>query len=273
MRRQIEPCRGHINLGSALQLFAMAFSTSSILTLLFAFASASPLLEQRQALATVYSTCSRPNAVALTFDDGPHQYLRTIGDSVTAAGGHATFYFNGLNAGRCIYDEVHSSAIQYVTGQGHQVASHTWSHLDLATLPQEQVVDEIQRMDDALLKIVGVTPASIRAPFGSMDDTTRSIIGARGQSLAQWNVDLQDTLGAAPSQSMALLDDFIAAKLSGGIVLLHETKDTSVLEVLPYAIRQLKAAGYDLVTMAECTGQSAYLVQQAPSPRDDSWHC
>ena len=39
-------------------------------------------------------------------------------------------------------------------------------------------------------------------------------------------------------------------------------------DVIPYAVKVLKAAGYNLVTVAECLGQSPYLSVDAPSPRD-----
>lgn len=66
-------------------------------------------------------------------------------------------------------------------------------------------------------------------------------------------------------------------------------------EVLPYAIKVLQAAGYDLVTVAECLGENPYLRVEDPSVRDvclrlfsrifffdlcvyvlflqDTWHC
>jgi hypothetical protein len=65
-------------------------------------------------------------------------------------------------------------------------------------------------------------------------------------------------------------------------------------EVLPYAIKVLQAAGYDLVTVAECLGEDPYLRVEDPSVRDvcqvlsffsgifyklvfflwqDTWHC
>ena len=38
--------------------------------------------------------------------------------------------------------------------------------------------------------------------------------------------------------------------------------------VLPYAIEVLQKAGYELVTVAECLGESPYLRVDAPSARD-----
>ena len=39
-------------------------------------------------------------------------------------------------------------------------------------------------------------------------------------------------------------------------------------EVLPYAIKVLQEAGYDLVTVAECLGEEPYHSVDSPSARD-----
>lgn len=39
-------------------------------------------------------------------------------------------------------------------------------------------------------------------------------------------------------------------------------------DVIPYAVKVLKEAGYQLVTVAECLGQDPYLSVDAPSARD-----
>ena len=41
-------------------------------------------------------------------------------------------------------------------------------------------------------------------------------------------------------------------------------------QVLPYAIKKLQAAGYKLVSLAECTGLPAYQSVTTPSVRDVS---
>ena len=41
-------------------------------------------------------------------------------------------------------------------------ASHTWSHADLQTLSDDQIDYEIQRLDEAFVKILGVRPKFLR---------------------------------------------------------------------------------------------------------------
>ncbi|KAJ7362376.1 hypothetical protein DFH08DRAFT_950649 [Mycena albidolilacea] len=55
-----------------------------------------PNLEHR-AIPQVYEACINANDIALTFDDGPYIYLRSISDQFSAAGAKATFFMNGNN--------------------------------------------------------------------------------------------------------------------------------------------------------------------------------
>src|SRR5947209_13775477 len=84
----------------------------------------------------VVHQCVNPNAVAITFDDGPYKYTQNIVDQFNAAGANVTFFVNGLNYG-CIYD--YAGALQNAYRSGHQIASHTWSHPDLTTLTNDQI--------------------------------------------------------------------------------------------------------------------------------------
>ena len=44
--------------------------------------------------------------------------------------------------------------------------------------------------------------------------------------------------------------------------------DSSVYDVLPYAIAKLQIAGYRLVTVAECLGEEPYQYRRAPAKRN-----
>lgn len=100
----------------------------------------------------------------------------------------------------------------------------------------------------------------------------------------------QDSLGVSVQTSKNLYSGRIGAHPSTILTLNHETigitllisvmrmlvlkrpilnfAETTAHQVLPYAIQQLKAAGYRLVTVAECLGKPAYQSVVAPSARD-----
>lgn len=51
--------------------------------------------------------------------------------------------------------------------EGHQVASHTWSHPDLCNITSDQRKNEMYKNEMALRNIIGVIPTYMRPPYSS----------------------------------------------------------------------------------------------------------
>jgi len=158
-----------------------------------------------------------------------------------------------------------------VYGQGHQVSSHTWAHLDLTTLSSAQIDSEMSRVEQALQRIVGVEPAFTRPPYGSYNDLVRQVAASRGQKLVTWDFDSGDSVGSTPAQSEQAYTSLANQHPSTILALNHEVYERTAHEVLPFAIRTLQAKGYNLVTVAECLGVSAY--QSVGSPQSGTFSC
>ncbi len=64
-----------------------------------------------------------------------------------------------------------SSILRSIRDAGHQVASHTFQHLDLQTLTIDELWAEVRRNDVAITNVLGraYAPKFIRAPYGSMN--------------------------------------------------------------------------------------------------------
>jgi len=253
-----------------------SFAVTIALAISGAVASAVPhnttSTPQKRGLAQVVYSCTVPNTAALTFDDGPWVYLYDVSKALVAAGAKGTFFFNGNNY-QCIYDDDEVKRVKYAYDNGHQLGSHTWGHLDLTTLTWDQIHDEMWRVEQALQKIVGVTPAFMRPPYGNYNDLVREASLIRGQTLAIWDFDSEDSVGATPAQSEGLYDGLVSSRPSTVLALNHETYERTAHEVLPYAIQKLQAAGYNLVTLAECLGMEPYQSVGSPVAKDDTWHC
>jgi len=222
--------------------------------------------------ATVYSSCKTPNTVALTFDDGPYIYLNDVVNQLDAAGVKGTFFFNGNNYD-CIYNSDARARVKYAYDHGHMIGSHTWSHKDLTTLSWDQIHDEMWRVEQAVQRITGAYVAFMRPPYGSYNQQVLDASGIRGQGVVIWDFDSQDSVGASPDQSKTYYDNLANQHPSTILALNHETIETTVHQVLPYAIQRLKSAGYNLVTVAECLGMPAYQSVGAPGTPDGSWVC
>ncbi|KAH8823256.1 carbohydrate esterase family 4 protein [Flagelloscypha sp. PMI_526] len=222
--------------------------------------------------AGLITQCTEPNTVAITLDDGPYIYQKGFVDLAEQWGARFTFFVNGMNYG-CIYDKENVESIRYAMQKGHQIASHTWAHPDLATLSYDQVNEEFRRIDDALLRIHGIMPAFMRPPYGSYNDAVLDVGSRRGQSIVTWDFDSGDSTGSTQAESIKAYDNTLRNHPSTLLALNHETYPGTLKKVLPHALKTLKTMGYRMVTVAECLGSAPYQQVVSPKARDDSWQC
>ncbi|CAA7269500.1 unnamed protein product [Cyclocybe aegerita] len=250
-------------------------SLFTLLTLAVALASAFPFQGNltRRAPAQVITKCTVPNTAALTFDDGPYVYLYDVSKALIAAGAKGTFFFNGNNFGGCIYNEDQAKRVKYAFDKGHQVASHTWSHAHLNALNWDQAHHDFWLIEEALMKITGAYPAFVRPPFGEFNDNIREVAGARGQTIVNWDFDSGDTWGISTAESNQRYTDLANSRPSTVLTLNHDVHQQTAQVIVPHAIKTLQAAGYRLVTVAECLGMQPYQWTAAPQPRDATWTC
>ncbi|KAJ6553551.1 carbohydrate esterase family 4 protein [Mycena vulgaris] len=228
-------------------------------------------------LANVYTSCIVPGQVALTFDDGPWKYIKSISDQLSAVGGNATFFVNGNNYA-CIYGDDQVAGLKYAFSKGHQIASHTWSHADLVTVDQATLDSEITKVDDALIRILGVQPAFLRPPYGSYNDIVRAAAAAHKKDLIIWDLDSGDSTGASPNASKIVYDKGKSSPTGNILALNHETVGTTATDVLPYVLQLLGTGpggyGYTFVTVADCLGGLApYTTVTTPGTANWMWHC
>ncbi|KAK3809649.1 MAG: carbohydrate esterase family 4 protein [Linnemannia elongata] len=220
----------------------------------------------------VIEKCTVPNTVALTFNGGPYQYTKDIVDALKAANARATFFVNGNNY-VCIYNTDESFRLKYAYEHGHQIASLTWSHQDLTTLSYDQIHSEMERVEQAISKITGANPAFMRPPYGSHNDLVLQVAQQRGQQVVAWDFDSGDDFGATVGEQKASFDKTIDRHPNNVLALMYEVYETTAHQTLPYAITKIQAAGYRLVTVAECLGEEPYTRVGAPAVRDSTWHC
>lgn len=97
-------------------------------------------------VADIYD-CVVPGDIALTFDDGPGIYTDEIVNLLNSYGAKATFFITGINNGKGAIDitPAWNAVIKKMYANGHQLASHTWSHADLSTLTEDARRTEMVR--------------------------------------------------------------------------------------------------------------------------------
>ncbi|TIB11251.1 hypothetical protein E3P89_02418 [Wallemia ichthyophaga] len=233
-------------------------------------ATAWPLLSSRQdqGSAAVFN-CSHD--FALTYDDGrPYIYGNELTDYFSNAGHLYTRFINGNNW-RCIYDEDMVQSIQYSHSKGHLIGSHGWSHASFNDITREQLDSEIEQVDEALMKIIGVTTKYVRPPYGSCDAGCVDYLqNTKGKTVVQWSDDSGDSAGASSDQVINSIQKW-ANDGAPHLVLDHEVHQSSVETVVPAIMPFFD--GRVLTTVAQCIDDASYLQTGSLGVRDETWTC
>ncbi|KAG8908918.1 Carbohydrate esterase 4 protein [Tulasnella sp. 403] len=217
-------------------------------------------LEPRLPKAVVYDKCTEKNTIALAFADGPSRWTGRIVEKLNNAGAKATFYVNGqYGRGHCIYKPDYVRHLRRAYEGGHQIVSHTWSHRNLKGLQKSKVRDELEKLDDALLKILGIKPAFLAPPFHSYDDRVLEVVAKNGQDVVTWDEG---------AETYVFRQEYYEEILNRhpDNVLLITWDDYGIPNydnLLDWILTHFKAKGYNFVTVAECLGgKQPYLKEQ-----------
>lgn len=116
---------------------------------------------------SIITACRVPGTVALTYDDGPGLYTEELLDILDNNTVKATFFVLGNAAAGLITEPKNAKTLQRMHAGGHQIASHTWSHPDLAFVGTEQRRAEMERTEEAFHEALGFAPTYMRPPYAS----------------------------------------------------------------------------------------------------------
>jgi len=242
-------------------------------SLLFYAFSASAAAVKRQASVPVYSTCSVSNTFALTFDDGVYVYGDSLMNTLSQSQAKASFFINGNNWA-CIYDQADALKARYAAG--HHIANHGWGHAHMTQGNEAQINQQLQLVEEAMIKILGVKPKWFRPPYGEYNALLLKVLADRGYSgLVYWSQDSGDS--ASPQPSASTIISRYQSYPARTIVLNHETYSLTVNDVMPKVVPQLKSK-YSLVSVPQCLGISSnpsdwYQYVQPAGTRDATWTC
>jgi len=182
------------------------------------------------------------NRIALTFDDGPHPgYTERLLDILSRERVAATFFIVGKQA------ELHPGLLRLADRRGHEIASHTYHHPNLTTVSNGRVREELDDTRFLIERILDKQTFLFRPPGGRYDARTVAAAADGGYRMILWNVIPHDHQRPA---AQVIYDRVMAQAKDGGVVLLHSGVEGTV-EVLPRIINDLRARGYQFLTVTE----------------------
>ncbi|KAI1845686.1 hypothetical protein JX266_008297 [Neoarthrinium moseri] len=214
--------------------------------------------------AGIYS-CVDEGVVAITYDDGPSGYTNDLLDLLAKYNAKATFFITGNNNGK---GEIDNSSLAWPTvikrqhSDGHQIASHTWSHADLSNITSAQRKNEMVKNEMALRNILGFIPTYMRPPYSSCtaESGCQSDLADLGYHIIYFDLDTQDYLHTTPDliqTSKDIVDDFFEGKDAGtfdALSIAHDIHYQTVYNLTEYMLKEITSQGYRGVTVGECLG-------------------
>ncbi|WP_050181631.1 polysaccharide deacetylase family protein [Domibacillus robiginosus] len=177
--------------------------------------------------------------IALTFDDGPNpKSTAAILATLKKHDAKATFFMLGSRV------EQYPELVDQVVQEGHEIGNHSFSHRNLAKLDPREVKKEIDQTALAVEAAAGVSPLTVRPPYGATNATVNEIIGAKPML---WTVDTMDWKSHNPKSICGIVKK---EARDGSIVLMHDIHQTTA-QSLDEIVTYLQKEGYELVTVSE----------------------
>jgi len=209
--------------------------------------------------------CVKNGQVALTFDDGPGEFTSGMLDVLKKYNAKATFFMTGVNNNKGRIDDPSTpwpAVIKRMYAEGHQLASHTWSHADLSAITSAQRKNEMWKLEMALRNIVGFIPTYMRPPYSSCtaESGCQADMAALKYHVTYFDLDTADYLNTLPTQIQNAkdnFDDYFVGKVaasSNALAIAHDIHQQTAQNLTEYMLQGLQKRGYQAVTVGTCLG-------------------
>ncbi len=195
--------------------------------------------------------------VALTFDDGPNEpFTSRLLDVLDRRAVRATFF----QVGRCA--DRFPSTTRRVLQSGHVLGNHSFSHSFTRYFTEPDQRREIERAQEVLQRVAGVTPALYRPPWLCSWPWVLRSVSDQGLQVVSGTFGHPLEIFQPSGERMAAA----AAKITrpGSMIIFHDgqearggRRDQTVAAVAPL-IDRLRDWGYRFVTVDELLGVPAY---------------
>jgi peptidoglycan/xylan/chitin deacetylase (PgdA/CDA1 family) len=250
----------------------LAVAAGTAAALIFTREGRSARAEIRALIATgypLYCGGGKGPYIALTFDDGPTRWTPQLVAVLRANGARATFFEVGQKAA------ARPDLVRLEATVG-ELGDHSWSHPQLASLPNAEVVGQLELQQNALERITGERPRLFRPPFGARNARVDSIAAGLGMLDVLWNIDSGDASGVSTPPSSQIAQNLRQRVRAGAIVLLHEDETVPrAIGALKLFLPQLRRLGLHAVSVSDLLRLDPPDLRELPNGAggcNSSWH-
>lgn len=191
------------------------------------------------AAAYVADSVTEKPKIALTFDDGPNKiYTPKLLDGLNERGVKATFFLIGQN----IEKDGNSEIVKRMYEEGHLIGNHTYHHVEITKVGNEEAYQEIALTNEIIENITGEEVQYMRPPFGLWQKELEQKIHVLP---VMWSIDPLDW---ATENVDEIVNKVVTEAQENDIILLHDCYSSSVKAALRM-IDILQAEGFEFVTV------------------------
>lgn len=176
--------------------------------------------------------------IALTFDDGPSYFTTALLSGLKERGVHASFFLMGKNI------EGKEDIVQQIYQDGHLIGNHTYDHVDLTAIPDQEACRQITKTCNLIYSITGYYTTFVRPPYGLWPEDVEYHVT---MIPVMWTIDSMDW---TTSDVDGTVKKVVSSAQDGGIILMHDNYDSSVESALRI-VDTLLEKGYQFVTVDE----------------------
>ena len=139
--------------------------------------------------------------------------------------------------------------------EGHEIGNHTYSHVNLVFLKEEDWQNEILRGEEAITKITGRKPGLFRPPRCLYNDKIRQFLLERGNLIVLWSVSAADWLPLSRNfvswrvRRFTKPGSIILFHDGGALVKGHGGRRDNTVKSLHNVIESLRAEGFEFTSL------------------------
>ncbi len=178
-----------------------------------------------------------PDAVSLTFDDGPDpEWTPRVLDILGQENIQASFFLTGRKI------RGNTGILRRMAAEGHTAGNHGYTHIPLAFRRSGRILAEIGKTDAEIENATGKKPALFRPPYGRFDPRFRAWMRRSRHTLVMWSLMPGDFLPVTPEALIAA----VRKRLTGGaVIVLHDGHERSagMVKALPGMLSAIREAG------------------------------
>ncbi|WP_213818189.1 polysaccharide deacetylase family sporulation protein PdaB [Garciella nitratireducens] len=199
----------------------------------------------------IYSVDTPEKRIAISFDAAwGDEFTQQILDILENYHVKSTFFLVGM------WVDEYPEQVKKIHDAGHDIGNHSNTHPDMAKIPKEEIIKELDTTGKKIKKITGKESILFRPPFGSYNDTLITTAKEQGYYTIQWDVDSLDW----KEEGVEPVIERVTSKVRNGSIILFHNNAKYLTKALPTILETLQKEGYEIVPISELIYKKDYSI-------------